>query len=331
MRSEQSKMSQPSDRRFFALWMIVALAVVVLSFSAASAFSQNRGNISGTVVDPQGAVIPGAAVQLRNTGTNVIQTTQTDSAGFYRFPVVGLGTYEVTITKTGFEKFVQTNIVIDIDTAARADAVMKVGAQTEQVEVNTTTAQVDTENQQLGEVIGGQEIVDLPLDGRAYTDLLALQPGVLPFQVQLFGTLAPENYLNNGGISMAGAQDTHSGFTVNGANTVEGYSGGTFLIPTLDSICRVPHHYRKCECGIWKLRRRSCERRHQVRHQRFPRQRLGIPAQHGLRCEKLWLTDSRRLPPEPVRSYIRRADLAEPRVLLWRLGEHPSDHRTAHW
>jgi hypothetical protein len=216
--------------------MILALAVLILGFSATSAFAQDRGNISGTVVDPQGAIIPDATVQARNTGTNVIQTTQSDSAGFFRFPVVALGTYEVTITKTGFARFIKTNIVIDVDTAARADAVLKLGSTTEQVTVSTTEAQVDTENQQLGEIIGGQEMVDLPLDGRAYTDLLALQPGVLPYQVALFGAEEPANSLNNGLVSMAGAQDTHSGFTVNGANTVEGYSGGTFLIPTLDSI-----------------------------------------------------------------------------------------------
>ncbi len=97
-------------------------------------------------------------------------------------------------------------------------------------------AQVDTRTNQIGEVISGREMADIPLNGRAYTDLLALQPGVVPFNVSQYGTISPSNSLNNGVLVMSGQRDVQNGFMVNGANTVEGDEGGTTVIPNLDSI-----------------------------------------------------------------------------------------------
>src|SRR2546425_498251 len=88
----------------------------------------------------------------------------------------------------------------------------------------------------MGQVIEGAEMENLPLNGRAYTDLLALQPGVVPFNVSQYGTLSPSNSLNNGVLVMSGQRDVQNGFMVNGANTVEGDEGGTTIIPNLDSI-----------------------------------------------------------------------------------------------
>src|SRR5438093_6756820 len=79
-------------------------------------------------------------------------------------------------------------------------------------------------------------MANLPLNGRAYTDLLALQPGVVPFNLSQYGTLSPSNSLNNGVLVMSGQRDVQNGFMVNGANTVEGNEGGTTVIPNLDSI-----------------------------------------------------------------------------------------------
>jgi hypothetical protein len=188
------------------------------------------------VHDAQGAVLQSTTVTLKNTLTGEVQTIQTDEAGFYSFPSLPVGQYEVTFEKTGFEKYHESNIMIDVDTKRRVDATMKVGNVEEQVTVTSTQAQVDTESPQMGQVIGGKEMNNIPLNGRSYTDLLALQPGVVPISVSMYSTEAPANSLNNGLYSMSGAQDVHSGFLVNGANTVDGAGEGTFLIPTLDSI-----------------------------------------------------------------------------------------------
>jgi hypothetical protein len=214
----------------------LGILVALLGLASCSVFAATTGSISGTVTDAQGAVITGAKVDLRDTLTGVTQTIVTDSAGFYNFPSLPLGHYDVTFEKDGFEKFVQANVVIDVDSARRVDAVLKPGSVQQQITVTSTEAQVDTENPQMGEVITSKEIADIPLDGRSYTDLLPLQPGVVPIQTQMYSTILPSNSDNDGLGSMSGAQDVHSGFVVNGANVVDGAGEGTFLIPNLDSI-----------------------------------------------------------------------------------------------
>ncbi len=194
------------------------------------------GSISGTIRDSSGAVIPGASVEARNTGTGVAQTLQSDAVGFYNFPALAVGQYDVTFQKSGFGTYRQTGVVIDVDTALRVDAVLQVGLAKQEVTVTADAAQVNTRTTQIGEVIGGTEMENLPLNGRSYTDLLALQPGVVPFNVSLYGTLSPANSLNNGVLVMSGQRDVQNGFMVNGANTVEGRGGGTTVVPNLDSI-----------------------------------------------------------------------------------------------
>jgi hypothetical protein len=215
---------------------LLGLVIVFFAVAAAPLFAKVTGSISGTVRDPQGAVVPAAAVQLVNTQTGVTQTTQSDDAGFYNFPAVDVGTYSISFQKSGFAEFRETNLVINVDTSLRVDADLKVGSSAEHVTVTSSATQVDTETSQIGEVIGQKEMTNLPLNGRAFTDLLALQPGVVPISTSQYGTLLPSNTLNNGLLSMGGARDVNSGFMVNGANVVEGFGAGTTVIPNLDSI-----------------------------------------------------------------------------------------------
>lgn len=235
------RLNQRVSGEFFVLEQLaragkLALLAIVLGLATSVALAATTGSISGTIHDGQGAVVPDATVTLRNTLTGVVQIISTDEAGFYNFPSLTLGHYDITFEKAGFAPFKESDIAIDIDTQRRVDASLKVGGTQEQVTVTSTQAQVDTETPQMGELIGSKEITDMPLDGRAFTDLLALQPGVVPISVSNYSSLAPANSLNNGLLSMSGAQDVHSGFLVNGANTVDGAGEGTFLIPTLDSI-----------------------------------------------------------------------------------------------
>ena len=179
--------------------------------------------------------------------------------GFYNFSALPVGTYEVTFEKSGFQKYQEQGLKIDVDTALRVDPVLQVGAVTQEVSVTAVAAQVDTQTQQTGEVIQSREMEDLPLNGRAYTDLLALQPGVVPFNLSQYGTLSPANSLNNGVLVMSGQRDVQNGFMVNGANTVEGNAGGTTVIPDLDSIAefRIILSNAGAEYGNYGLRDRE--------------------------------------------------------------------------
>ncbi len=128
----------------------LGILVMLVGLASCSLFAATTGSISGTVTDAQGAVIPSTKVELRDTLTGVVQTIVSDSAGFYNVPTLPLGHYDISFEKDGFEKFVQADVVIDVDTQRRVDAVLKLGSVQEQVTVTSTQAQVDTETPEMG-------------------------------------------------------------------------------------------------------------------------------------------------------------------------------------
>ncbi|MGB8479130.1 MAG: carboxypeptidase-like regulatory domain-containing protein [Acidobacteriaceae bacterium] len=113
----------------------LALLAAILGLGTTAVFAAVTGSISGTARDTQGAVLPGVTVHLQNTLTGVVQNIVTDSAGFYNFPSLPLGHYDVTFEKSGFGKYEEADVVINVDTARRVDATLKVGANQQQVTV----------------------------------------------------------------------------------------------------------------------------------------------------------------------------------------------------
>ena len=209
---------------------------LLLAFSSVVLSAAVTGSISGTVTDATGATVAGVTVEAKNEATGIVQTIKNNSAGFYNFPVLPVGHYTVSFRKEGFQAYRETSLVLDVDSALRVDGVLQVGTVRQEVTVTGATVAVNTQNSQTGEVIEGTEMANLPLNGRSYTDLLALQPGVVPFSVAMFGNLSPSGNLNAGILSMSGQRDMNNGYMVNGANTVEGDMGGATIIPNLDSI-----------------------------------------------------------------------------------------------
>jgi hypothetical protein len=210
--------------------------VILLLLATGTLWAAVTGSISGTVTDPTGAVIPNAAVTARNTDTGIDSSTQTNAQGFYNFPALPPGKYEVTIKATGFEEYRETGLVLDVNNALRIDAPMKVGAVSQEVSVTSTAVHVETTNTQMGEVIGNTKMTTLPLNGRSYTDLLALQPGVAPSSSGEGSGMAVSGNLNPGGLSVSGQREGANGFMVNGGNAEERLYNNTAIIPNLDSI-----------------------------------------------------------------------------------------------
>jgi hypothetical protein len=198
------------------------------------------GSISGTVMDSSGAVITGAAVVAVNTETNIRSSTQTNAEGFYSFPALPPGHYEVQIKASGFQQYRQTALVIDVNSALRVDATLQVGAETQEISVSATAAHVETNNTQMGEVIGTTKMTTLPLNGRSFTDLLALQPGVVPVSSGEYGGYnsppGVSGSLDPGNLSISGQRESANGFMVNGGNDEAAIEMGAALIPNLDSI-----------------------------------------------------------------------------------------------
>jgi hypothetical protein len=213
----------------------VLLAAVMVSASI-------TGGISGVVTDNSGAVISGASVVATDTQTGVKTTVKSDAKGFYNLSTLAIGSYELEISHPGFKTYRKTGLVIDANSALRADASLDVGAVSEKVEVRTDSVHVETQSTQMGEVITAKSMEAVPLNGRSYTDLLSLQPGVSPYNATNdtgtagIGDRSPSGGLNSGNQSVNGQRETANGFMVNGSNVEEGKNNGAGIIPNLDSI-----------------------------------------------------------------------------------------------
>ena len=222
--------------------LMLAMAALLLQTCVLRA--DPRGTISGTVVDPSGAVIPGVAVTLHGTETGLKIIVTTSSDGFYAFPTLPGGHYEIEIRHPGFKPYRQVGLSLEANAALRVDAQLELGAQTETVTVTEAAVRVDTAGTQMGETVTGTKITGVPLNGRNYADLLALQPGIIPASSQQpnavvmagVSSTPPSGDLDAGNLSVSGQRETANGFMVNGSNVEEGVNMGTAIVPNLDSI-----------------------------------------------------------------------------------------------
>jgi hypothetical protein len=235
-------------KQFFRSSAEITLVAIVGLFALSSSPVRAQitaGSISGTVKDPSGSVVPNATLILHNTATGVQQTTQSKADGIYAFPSVDVGQYEMDITQSGFSPYKRTGITIDLNTKLSLDIELQVGGETEQVTVVANDVQVETQSTVMGEVVTSPVMTSVALNGRSYTDLLALQPGIVPVSTQtpdsvvmagVTVAIPPSGDLNPGNQSITGQREDANGFLVNGSDVKEEMNGGTSIIPNLDSI-----------------------------------------------------------------------------------------------
>jgi hypothetical protein len=223
---------------------LLSLLVTALVTQAGALLAADGGSILGTVTDPRGAAIPGAMVTVIETASGVKQSLSTDSRGFYSFPSLSIGHYDVQIEADGFRPLRRTRIVLDVNSKVVVDASLVIGEQSEAITVSESTTHVETADTQMGEVISAQQMTSVPLNGRSYTDLLSLQSGVAPITtitadtVQDVGAtaLSPSGDLNPGTISINGQREFANSFVLNGSDVEEDVNMGAAIIPNLDSI-----------------------------------------------------------------------------------------------
>lgn len=211
-------------------------------------FAGVTASISGTVKDTSGAAVAGATVTATNVDTEIAVTQTTNLQGFYSFQSLPLGKYTVEVQQKGFKTYRQTGLVLDVNAALEADATLQVGQTTEKVEVSADMLHVETISSQMGDVIEGKRMTDVPLLSRSYTDLLSLQPGVAATNSPMSGAYQGP-YISAGftvplvsgdetlgAVSVNGMRESANGFILNGMLVQEiGYSGAG-AIPNLDSI-----------------------------------------------------------------------------------------------
>src|ERR1700730_1044207 len=222
------------------LFVLIAVFVV-----AVAARAEVGGKITGVVKDQTGSAIPGATVVITNTQTGTKLTATTDQEGVFTFPVLSVGQYQVDVTSDGFQPYRNSRLVIDINSALVLDVTLQVKQQDQSIVVTEDTAQVETTDTQLGQVLGSKKVTEIPLNGRSYTDLFATQGGVTQLTTSGagnstsgggFGTVPVAGATNTGQFSINGQREDANGFSINGANVQEGIGQQAGIIPNLDSI-----------------------------------------------------------------------------------------------
>jgi hypothetical protein len=223
-----------------------SLIFFVLLCITISAWATTGGSISGSVTDPTGAAIPAAALTLISDGQHTTYRTVSDRQGSYIFPNLPVGEYSLSIAAPGFNPQQKSGISVDSDSAQRVDFNLDMGVVSERVSVSDhSDLQVDLISTHLGEVISAGQMTAIPLNGRSYTDLLAIQPGVAPVSTLLSssvimagvtGSIDPSGDANPGNLSINGQRESANGFMVNGIDVQEHMNGGASIIPNLDSI-----------------------------------------------------------------------------------------------
>jgi hypothetical protein len=218
---------------------------VLLCCHAAALWGAVTGSITGTVKDQTDQVIVGAAVIVTNTGQGIQNKSVTDARGVFAFPSLPVGTYQLEVQFPGFRPLKRTGIAVNSDSVRKEDAMLELAEQTQEVTVTQSAMQVETASTQVGEVVTGTAMTSVALNGRSFTDLLALQPGIVPMSTQTPDSIvmagatvaiAPSGALNPGNQSINGQREDANGFMINGADVKELMNGGTAIVPNLDSI-----------------------------------------------------------------------------------------------
>ncbi|MBS1851171.1 MAG: TonB-dependent receptor [Acidobacteria bacterium] len=230
-----------------ALKKLVCLAIV---FSGATLFAQQiTASLRGLVTDPSNAVVENATVTATQSETGLKRTTSTDRNGAYVLLELPVGHYQLQVEGKGFHRYVQQGIILNVNETATVPVRLTIGAEGEKVEVNADAELIQNTISSLGTVVSEREVLDLPLNGRNFTQLGLLQPGVVPLTPGLQeagGSLrAGQAYAVNG------QRPESNNFLIDGANNFNGVDGGFVLKPPVDAVSefRILTHNSNAEFG----------------------------------------------------------------------------------
>jgi hypothetical protein len=207
------------------------------------------GSIRGIVQDPSGAIVQGAEVTARQTETGLTRLVMTDRQGEYVLVELPIGHYQLEVHAKGFQKHLQQGISLDVNETATVSIHLKLGSETQQVEVTADATLVQSTVSSLGETVMGHEILDLPLDGRNFSQLGTLQPGVVPLTPGLLQAGGPAR--ENQAYAVDGQRPESNNFMIDGADNVSSVDGGFVLKPPIDAIAefRILSHNANAEFG----------------------------------------------------------------------------------
>ena len=213
----------------------LALSLMLFALLSSAAYAQYAGTIQGVVTDPAGAVVVGAEVTALNVATNESRSATSNAEGVYVFTALPPGTYEVRIKQSGFAEFVARSVELHVSSTYDLNAQMKLAkAAGEQVMVEANAVQVQSDTAALGEVVEGEQVTELPLNGRSFKQLALLQPGVTPKDGL---NTVQKGLLAGSDIAVNGNPVTNNLWLVDGVNDNDLGSNRTLLIyPSIDAI-----------------------------------------------------------------------------------------------
>ena len=231
----------------------VAALLVLLTIGGVDGIAQTQNaQVNGTIMDQQGAVIPGASVTVTNASTQVSRTVTTSAGGIYVITNLQPGIYRLEVSNEGFQRAQSNLISLEVNQIGTVDISLVVGAVTETIEVVAEAAELQSTSAQLGTVVSEEKITDLPLNARNFTQLLTLTPGATPVSVAQ----------NRNGSQLArvgvmvfpainGQTNRSNSFTLDGVYNNNHYAGTYALAPNIDALSqfKVQAHSDQAEFG----------------------------------------------------------------------------------
>ncbi|MGH9517091.1 MAG: carboxypeptidase regulatory-like domain-containing protein [Terriglobales bacterium] len=211
------------------------LLLLAFAFTPALLLAQDTAQITGTVTDPSGAAVPTAQVTVTSVAQGTAHTVTANSSGDFLFAALPVGAYNLTVTAQGFKKYEARGIVLNVGEKARTDVKLDVGATSETVNVEgENVAQVETQSSDLAGIVTGKEITQLQLNGRNFTQLVTLTPGVSNQTGQDEGTVG---VYGNVAFSVNGGRTEYNNWELDGGDNMDNGSNETLNVyPSIDAI-----------------------------------------------------------------------------------------------
>ena len=231
-------------------WSAVVLAFLAL-FAGAAYAQLSTASVNGTIRDSSGAIVPEAAVSVRNSDTGVLRSARSNASGNYVLVDIPPGNYTIEVEKSGFRRVQVQPFTLMVNQTATFDLTLQVGGVEQSITVEAVGVEVQSSSAELGGVVGKQEIVDLPLNGRNFLQLLRLVPGASPINVTQAGTTSQ-------GVGAAtypsfnGQGNRSNMFLTDGVNNLGAFSSIPAVPPIVDSIqeFKVQSHNDQAEFGM---------------------------------------------------------------------------------
>lgn len=224
-------------RAFLAYCLVFSSMLMVVTFgNRACAQAVANAQISGNVTDASGAAVSGGKITATQTDTNTVRTTISGADGTYLLSALPIGPYRLQVNAQGFEVYVQTGIVLQVNESPKINISLSMGKVSEQVVVNADAAMVQSDSPSVSQVIDQARITELPLNGRVPTQLVMLSGAANDVAPRYSDLTGSKNYFTSDSISVAGGQSNGTNYLLDGGENLDTFSNVNLPLPFPDAL-----------------------------------------------------------------------------------------------